>query len=360
MSLCSIIGQPLAVELAQRWIARQTTHPLLLVGPEGVGKRTLALEVAKALNCAPERQRASAPELRSNLALSGAPVPWCSGAASAPRSPGALGRSSCDSCPSCRRIASGNHPDVRVIDLAWQAARRDELVEKQLNLRIETVLEERHRLLQSAVEGPWKVTLIDDVHRLTPDAANVLLKILEEPPARTALFLLTPFRDRLFATIISRCQPIRFRPLNDAEMREVLCRVRATDSTGADLSRLFELAQGSVGRALHLVREEEIQAAQDAEELWENRARLLPSDILRRAEGRGKAARPGRAEIEQKLRHLLSPAIRAMRAGDEDAAGAVRRVERAIRQLRQNVQPALVYENCLLQLAQEGRRPGGR
>ena len=56
---------------------------------------------------------------------------------------------------------------------------------------------------------------------LTPDAANVLLKILEEPPPQTAIFLLTPYRDRLFSTIVSRCQPIRFRPLSDEEMEDV-------------------------------------------------------------------------------------------------------------------------------------------
>ena len=86
---------------------------------------------------------------------------------------------------------------MRVIDLAWQAAVRKETTEKQQTLRIETLLQERTRLLQSAGEGHWKVSVIQDAHRMTPDAANVLLKILEEPPTRKALILATPFRDRL-------------------------------------------------------------------------------------------------------------------------------------------------------------------
>ncbi len=147
MSLDSIIGQPLAVDLCRTWLKRQTTNPLLMYGPEGVGKKTLALEVAKALNCA------------------------------------AKNRDACDDCVSCKKIASGNHPDVRVIDFAWQAMERKEPIEKQQSLRIETVMTERHRLLQSTVEGSWKVSIIDGAHRLTADAANVLLKILEEPPA---------------------------------------------------------------------------------------------------------------------------------------------------------------------------------
>src|SRR6266700_2924531 len=180
MSLDSIIGQPFAVELCRMWLQRKTTQPLLFYGPEGVGKKELALEVAKALNCVKQ-----------------------SG-------------DGCDSCLSCRKIAAGNHPDVRVIDLAWQAAVRKEVLEKQQALRIETVLAERHRLLQSPVEGPWKVSILDEAHRLTADAANVLLKILEEPPANTAIILVTAFRDRLLQTIVSRCQPVRFRYLERA------------------------------------------------------------------------------------------------------------------------------------------------
>src|SRR5581483_10893079 len=114
------------------------------------------------------------------------------------------------------------------------------------------LLQERHRLFQSAVEGPWKVTIIDDAHRLTPDAANVLLKILEEPPAKTAFFLLTPFRDRLFPTVLSRCQPVRFKSLTDDEMRECLSELGVRPE---QQMKLIELALGSPGQALHLNRE---------------------------------------------------------------------------------------------------------
>src|SRR5882672_10809416 len=103
MSLNSIIGQPLAVNLCRAWVKQQTTNPLLFYGPDGVGKKTLALEVAKVLNC-PQK--------------------------------------ACDDCLSCKKIAAGNHPDVRVIDLAWQAMERKEPIEKQQNLRIETILTE--------------------------------------------------------------------------------------------------------------------------------------------------------------------------------------------------------------------------
>lgn len=297
MPFSSIIGQPLAVDLATRWVARQSTHPLLFYGPEGVGKRTLALALSGVLN------------------------------------PGRAVRV---------------HPDVRVIGLEHQGALREESIDKQLNLRIETILEERRRLLQSPVEGPWKVSIIDDAHRLTADAANVLLKILEEPPEQTALILLTPYRDRIFPTIQSRCQPVRFRPLSDKEMDQCL---GTLGIPAEDRPRLMELALGSPGRALHWSRDEELKAAEEAEALWQGRRDLRPDRILSRAEGRGRGAKPGRSDIEQKLRHLLVPAVRELRGGRVDAARGVQEIEKALLRLRQNVQPALAYENCLLQLS---------
>ena len=225
----------------------------------------------------------------------------------------------CDQCLSCRKIAAGNHPDVRVIDLAWQAAERKETIEKQQNLRLETVMTERHRLLQSPVEGSWKVSILDDAHRLTADAANVLLKILEEPPAPTALILVTPFRDRLFATLVSRCQPIRFRYLD---------------------------------RATHLSHEE-IDARREAENLWQSLQNAVPARLVQAAEGRTRTAKLGRTEIEQQIQRLLVPAARALRGGDAGAQEPVRLLQNALAQLRQNVQPALVYDNLLLQLSKQ-------
>jgi DNA polymerase III delta' subunit len=315
MSFSSIIGQPLALELTQRWLGKGSTNPLLFYGPEGVGKKALALEVAKALNCLKQG-----------------------------------GKGGCDACTACRKIASGQHPDVRVIDFVFQAALRGEDIEKQQNLRIETVQAERHRLLQSPMEGPWKVSVIDDAHRFTPEAANSLLKLLEEPPERTAIFLVTPFRDRLVATILSRCQPLRFRPLSDDEMQKVLTHQKVVKDQQI---RLIELAQGSPGRALHMSREEQIQAVLEAEALWGAIPGQTPGRILSKNDGRGKGSRPTRNDIEERLNCLLLPASRAMRSGDAKATQSIRLIQEALRKIRQNVQPSLVFEHLLLQLAQQ-------
>jgi|GEM_PF-1524428 len=306
MSLDALIGQPLAVELARKWLAQKTNHPLLMVGPEGVGKRTLALELAKTLNC-----KTNDPD-----------------------------------CASCHKIAAGLHPDIRVVDMAWQALIRDEEVEKQQNLRIETILAERHRLFQSPLEGTRKVLIVDDAHRLTPDAANAFLKVLEEPPADAAIFLLTPFRERLLPTIISRCRPIRFRALADEEMR--LWQKRA----GIEEIDLW-LARGSPGRALHLVREETLNAIRQADALWESLPARSAVDIVGNVENRGKGARVTRPEIEEKIKTLKVPAARALRAGDPRAMNALPALEGALQKLRHNVQPGLVYEDLLITLAKD-------
>jgi DNA polymerase-3 subunit delta' len=323
MGFESIIGQPLAVQLVQRWLAQKTNQPLLFYGPEGVGKRLLALRAAQALNCTQS------------------PLP------SRERSQGE-GWFGCGTCLSCTKIAGGKHPDVRVIDLAYQAALRGEPIEKQQSIRIETILEERKRLYQSAGEGAWKVSILDDGHRFTPDAANVLLKVMEEPPARTAIFLLTPFRDRIFSTLVSRCQPLRFKALSDNEMRQALS---GAGVKSADLMRLIELAGGSPGRALHLNRQEQIRSALEAEELWEKLPVLSAGQVLAKHEPRARGGAAARPEIEAQVQALLAPALRDLRSRRPNAEARLRWIQRAQQQLRQNVPPALVYDHLLLKLS---------
>src|SRR5262249_47627840 len=150
-----------------------------------------------------------------------------------------------------------------------------------------------------------------------------------------------------FATLLSRCQPVRFKPLSDEEMKQCLTRL---EIPAEDQIQLIEMALGSPGHALHMNRDEYIEAVQSAEHLWQKVGTNLAGRMLQETGGR-KAAKPTRADIEQQVQSLLVPATRALRSGDPNAAGPVRLIEGALQQLRQNVQPALVYENLLLQLA---------
>src|SRR5689334_16349167 len=111
MSFSTIIGQPLAVSLCQQWLQKGSNHPLLFYGFDGIGKRTLALEVAKKLNCDEENRRQG----------DAAKQPGKNSPAVAPRHV-----SPSDLCGSCHKIDTGNHPDVHVISLASQAVERKE------------------------------------------------------------------------------------------------------------------------------------------------------------------------------------------------------------------------------------------
>ena len=298
MSFQQITNQPLAVQLLRQWLAKQTNQPLLFYGPAGAGKRALGLETAKTLNC----QTVTPAKAGVQVLDSGPPHN------KAGRPPGCVEdgfrrndiTEACGRCLSCKKIGAGKHPDVRVIDLAYQAAIRGEPLEKQQFLRIETVLEERKRLYQTANEGAWKVSVLNDAHRMTPDAANVLLKILEEPPPRTALFLLTPYRDRIFSTLLSRCQSVRFRAVSGAA--------------------------ASV-------------ADPDTEALWNKLPGMTPRQILSEL-----PPRPTRAEIEAQIERLLSPATSGLRGGGPPAAARVELLPQAQQQVRANDPPALGYD----------------
>ena len=169
-------------------------HAMIFTGPEGVGKRTCALRMAQALQC--EQQES--------------------------------GR--CAVCGQCRKIENGSHPDVATLTLEPDANQ----------IKIEQVRKLRSTLEFEPLEGAAKVYLIDPAERMTPNAANALLKALEEPPPATYFFLITANVRELLATIRSRSQTYNFSPVSLEEIRKV----------GVTDELVLRWSQGSVGRAL--------------------------------------------------------------------------------------------------------------
>ncbi|HOW86726.1 MAG TPA: DNA polymerase III subunit delta' [Candidatus Aminicenantes bacterium] len=187
-------------------------NSLIFCGPEGVGKSALALTLAKALNC-----RAQAAD-------------------------------ACDDCPSCRAIDAGTHPDVMTLTVEVQKVKAEQaaLVKQMACLRPMT--------------GRKRVFIIDDAKDMSAEAANSLLKVLEEPPSFLHLILVTDSPHLLLPTIRSRCGVLAFSPIG----REVIERALAgRDFTPEQARILALLVDGNFDRARELVWEE-VQALRES------------------------------------------------------------------------------------------------
>src|SRR5438445_7036473 len=194
-------------------------HAILLSGPRGIGKATLAFRLARFLLASREE--------RSGAAEDGLAVDRESGV--------------------FRRVAAGGHADLLTIERAYDARRR--------RLRGEILVEDTREIagffrLTAAEEG-WRIVIVDGAEEMNRNAANALLKILEEPPRRALLLLVSHSPGRLLPTIRSRCR--RF-PLM-APARSVLMQLLGLyrpELAKAEAEALAELSEGSIGRALEL------------------------------------------------------------------------------------------------------------
>ncbi|MBB95502.1 MAG: DNA polymerase III subunit delta' [Rhodobacteraceae bacterium] len=199
-------------------------HGWLLTGPEGVGKATLAWRIARFLLATPPQE---------DDGLFGAPPP-----------PATLDID--DDHPVARRILAGGEPGLAAVTRS---------ANDQGRMRDQIVVDDVRKLTRffglSAADGGHRVVIVDAADEMNTSAANALLKMLEEPPARTTILLVSHQPTRLLPTIRSRCRTLRLGPLSPGDM------TRALQQAGADLpddtEALSALAAGSVGAALRLL-----------------------------------------------------------------------------------------------------------
>jgi DNA polymerase-3 subunit delta' len=224
--------------------ADRVAHAYLFHGPDGVGKRAVALEFAQALLCE-------------------------SGSGEA-----------CGRCIHCQKVVRGVHPDLHVLipqpkDASPEEvgrrlallfedpyatvdyARRpvlddpDKASGKQAGYHIERVHDQLHRAFSfKPVEGSWKIGIVTDADLFGGRSANAFLKLLEEPSARTVFVMTTSRVDHILPTILSRCQRLAFATLPPSEIAGRL--VGTTDLTPADAEIVARMSDGSFSRAAEL------------------------------------------------------------------------------------------------------------
>ncbi len=205
MSFARLIGNDRNKKILQRLLGNgRVSATLIFAGPDGVGKRQFALTFAKAANCqkAPDHTFAT---------------------------------DSCDECPTCRRIDEGTYGDVMTIQPDGQFIK----IAQTRALAEEVVYRPR--------EGRQRFFIIDEADRLREEAANSLLKTLEEPPPTSTLILLTSRPNSLLQTIRSRSQRLNFAPLTIAEMEAFL--TQHYPRPAADTALLARVTGGRIGQA---------------------------------------------------------------------------------------------------------------
>ena len=196
-------GHDRAVRFLERSAAAgRLAHAYLVAGRPGVGRMTLAMDMARLVNCTGDRRP-------------------------------------CSECGQCDRVRRGLHADVQVVGLRSDT----EDGRSRVNIGIDQVRECQRDISLKPFEGEWRVVIFDGAESMSAEAANALLKTLEEPPDRVLIVLVSRETARILPTIVSRCQTIELRPAPAGAIASLL-----EERHGVDAERAGELAAMSGGR----------------------------------------------------------------------------------------------------------------
>lgn len=203
MNFTSVIGHEKAIETLKGAIRNKTvSHSYIFDGEEGLGKKKIAFIFAKTLLCKEQ------------------------------------GEEPCNHCSSCMKFDGGNHPDLLVIEPEKGTIKKGEV----------------EALIKGVATAPFeslrKVFILDDSHRMSLEAKNALLKTLEEPPEYINIILITSNRNNLLPTIISRCQNIKFHPVETKKISDLLVSLYGKGREEAEF--ISDFSKGSVGKSIKL------------------------------------------------------------------------------------------------------------
>lgn len=223
----SILGQEQPIRLLTTLFQNGTIpHALLFIGIEGVGKKTAAMALAMACNCMAIKPTHHSERMRTR---SETYTPYNQITTINP----------CGCCKSCRKIESGNHPDIILLKPSGPF------------IRIGQIRNLLGTLAMKPFEARLRVVIISDAQAMNPSAGNALLKVLEEPPDRTILILTALQTSDLLPTIVSRCQHIRFNPVSRKNLESLLLQRHGANSDEAKIIAI--MANGSASKAVSMI-----------------------------------------------------------------------------------------------------------
>jgi len=311
----------------------RTSHAYLFAGPPQVGKMTLAMDLARALNCSDEERP-------------------------------------CGECSHCDRITRALHTDVRVISLDTDDSKRER---RRTLISIDQVRDIQRDASLRPAEGAFKVFIIDGAESLSADASNALLKTLEEPPDQVVMILLATDAEELLPTISSRCQTLELRAVPQATVAEHLAKHHGAEKELAE--EIARLSEGRIGWAIEAAANpsilEEINEKLDVIEAvvratvdlrFDYAASFSQTTWRDRDAGRRELAlwlelwrdvlliREG---LPKHVKHLAGYDATKSMAGKmtlEQIAKAIRAIRQTAEYLEYNVNPRLAIENMMLAL----------
>ncbi len=203
-----VVGQEYIVKILKNAIKnKKIAHAYLFAGPRGTGKTTIAKLFAKAINCPNFKEEA------------------------------------CETCSSCKSFQEGNHPDIIELDAAS-------------NNSVDDIREIIDQVPYAPMVGEYKVYIIDEVHMLTAQAFNALLKTLEEPPAHVVFILATTDPQKIIPTVLSRCQRYNFSKISNLNMKKKMIEILEKENLKYEEKALEEvavLAEGGMRDALSIL-----------------------------------------------------------------------------------------------------------
>jgi len=233
MSFLDIYGHEKQIVILKQALAQNRVgHSYLFSGIDAAGKKTLALEFAKVVNCE------KVDEIND----------------------------SCGKCPSCMKISHNNHPDIFLVEAEGQF------------IRIRAIREIQQQMTFKPMEGRRRVFIIDNADKMNDEAASALLKTLEEPSPANILILVTAKPYTLPSTIISRCRHMRFNPAAIDTVTKFL--IERQNMEKQDALLLAGLSGGSIGQAMELNKDDVIAYRAEILSLLTNTKKSEPLSLL--------------------------------------------------------------------------------